>query len=126
MMTDPDNVDEATANSSWLFTVKIFVPNLIPHDDPTADPDPPTVAMELISEENGFGGFCDFPEHYQIQNLVPYSKAAWQDTIQTRKRREQLVVRAFLDRVRSQINPKCPEDILLIIENEYAKMTSTT
>lgn len=122
MITDPDNVDEATANSSWLFTVKIFVPNLIPHDEPTADPDPPTVAMELISEENGFGSFCDWPEHYQIQNLVPYSKAAWQDTLHTRQLRERALLKLFMERLARRVQSA---GFRTMMEEEYAKMTST-
>jgi hypothetical protein len=33
--------------------------------------------MELIKDENGFAGVCDFPDDYQIINLQPYSDAIW-------------------------------------------------
>jgi hypothetical protein len=62
--------------SAWVFTVKILVQNLMRHDEP-AEPDPATIAMELIKDENGFAGVCDFPDDYQIINLQPYSDAIW-------------------------------------------------
>lgn len=123
-MNDPDDLDKDTARSSWLATVKIFIPNLINHDDPDAEPDPATVAMGLIEEDNGFAGFCEWPSHYRILNMIPYSKAAWEDAHHTRIARDQIAVRVFMQKVKERLGDASIDtpELWQVMEDEYHKM----
>lgn len=58
-------------NADWIVTARIRLRDVV---DQTA-PDAQALVRELITDECGFAGLCDWPDDYEILSVVPADSA---------------------------------------------------
>ena len=55
------------SGSDWVVTVRVTLRNFVDHDEQEAA----ILVRELINDECGFAGLCDWPDDYEILAVEP-------------------------------------------------------